>query len=206
MGVTLGVAGPHAYAEETQSTVHEMIGSDIPGGWDFQIKDTPLINITLEESWHYQLLGQRDRLSLEAIPMAGFGIGNALTFAHAGMQVRLGWNIPFDFGENLIRTGTSKVAYNDAQTATRINLSQWSGYLFGGVDSQMVVYEVTLDKRRYDYPYDISGKPFRYNVGGGIGLSYGRYGFSFAQIYRSKTYQTQKSGQKYGMIRVSVAF
>lgn len=205
-GFVLGIAGPHSYAEKTQTEIHELIGSNIPGGWDHQIRDTPFVNFSYENSWHYPLLGRPRKLSMEAIPMAGFGIGNAFTFAHTGFQVRLGWNIPFDFGENLIRTGVSKVAYNDSQTSGNPDSSPWSGYVFAGADGQMVVYDLTLDKNRCDYPYSVKSRPFRYTVGSGIGIRYGRYGLRFAHVYGSSSIKGQHNGQAYGTLHLSMAY
>lgn len=206
VGVTLGMAGPHSYAEETQTTIHELIGSNIPGGWDYQIRDTAFLNLSIENSWHYLLFGHPNWFSLEVLPMAGVGLGNAFTFMHTGLQVRAGWNIPNDFGENLIRTGVSKVAYNDTNTSKQEGVSRFSCYLFAGADGQMVAYDLMLDKNRYDYPYTIKSEPLRHTTGWGIGATYGRFGLSFAHVYRSKEYKAQRSGQTYGTLRLSVAY
>ncbi len=206
VGVTLGIAGPHSYAEETQTTIHEVIGSNIPGGWDYQIRDTAFLNLSIENTWHYLLLGHPNRFGLELLPMAGIGLGNAFTFAHTGLQVRVGWNIPHDFGENLIRTGVSKVAYNDINFSEQEGASKFSCYLFAGADGQMVLYDLMLDKDRYDYPYTIESEPLRHTTGVGIGITYGRFGLSFAHIYSSKAYKEQPNGQTYGTLRLSVAY
>jgi len=42
--ITAGVAGPPSLAEQTQKTVHKLIGSPDPKGWDHQLDTEPVIN------------------------------------------------------------------------------------------------------------------------------------------------------------------
>lgn len=40
----LGMIGPAALGEQTQTTIHKITGSDLPLGWENQIKNAPIIN------------------------------------------------------------------------------------------------------------------------------------------------------------------
>ena len=40
----LGMIGPAALGEETQTFIHKLTGSDLPLGWQFQIPNSPIIN------------------------------------------------------------------------------------------------------------------------------------------------------------------
>lgn len=42
----LGVVGPASGAESTQREYHELIGADEPKGWDTQLPDEPIVNIS----------------------------------------------------------------------------------------------------------------------------------------------------------------
>ena len=40
----LGVIGPYAFGKEIQSGIHSLINNTLPIGWEFQIKNAPIIN------------------------------------------------------------------------------------------------------------------------------------------------------------------
>jgi len=103
----MGIVGPHSYAEDTQKSVHKWLGQDTPHGWDHQVDDELIFNLGLERRlrWgpHYKPSG----FGMEWIPSMGMGLSNAITHVHSGLQLRMGWNLPQDFGENIIRLGIS---------------------------------------------------------------------------------------------------
>ncbi|MCJ8292502.1 MAG: lipid A deacylase LpxR family protein [Crocinitomicaceae bacterium] len=43
----IGVIGEAAFGEETQTGIHRITGSDLPLGWQHQIKNAPIVNYTL---------------------------------------------------------------------------------------------------------------------------------------------------------------
>ncbi|MEJ2764897.1 lipid A deacylase LpxR family protein [Photobacterium sp. MCCC 1A19761] len=46
--VMLGTLGPHARAEQGQTLIHELIGSDKPMGWDYQVDNQLVLNLTYQ--------------------------------------------------------------------------------------------------------------------------------------------------------------
>ncbi|UXI04044.1 lipid A deacylase LpxR family protein [Photobacterium sp. TY1-4] len=46
--VMLGTLGPHARAEQGQTLIHELIGSDKPMGWDYQVDNPLVLNLTYQ--------------------------------------------------------------------------------------------------------------------------------------------------------------
>ncbi|MCO7224290.1 lipid A deacylase LpxR family protein [Pleionea sp. CnH1-48] len=47
----LGVVGPISGAELTQRLVHEITGSETPQGWDYQLKNEPIVNLSRARFW-----------------------------------------------------------------------------------------------------------------------------------------------------------
>lgn len=45
--VEIGVIGQAALGEQTQTGIHRIVGSDLPLGWQHQIKNAPIVNYTL---------------------------------------------------------------------------------------------------------------------------------------------------------------
>jgi len=99
----IGIVGRHSYAEDCQTEFHEWIGSEIGNGWDNQLHDEPILNLYFERKWKILQIRSSEGFGFDCIPYAGLAAGNAYTGANLGGQVRFGWNIPNDFGTNLIR-------------------------------------------------------------------------------------------------------
>ena len=98
-----GVVGPWSLAEETQSEVHRLIGNDQSQGWDYQLENEPIFNFAYEYRHKFHLAGDRNKWSLQALPLAGGWLGNMLIQGQAGGLLRFGYNVPDDFGPTLVR-------------------------------------------------------------------------------------------------------
>ena len=98
-----GVVGPYSFAEETQREVHRLGGSAIPQGWDYQLETEPIFNMVYEHRRRYDLFQTESGFGFQVIPMAGAMLGNVLIQGQAGAQLRLGYNLPDDFGTTLMR-------------------------------------------------------------------------------------------------------
>jgi hypothetical protein len=99
----MGVVGPSSLAEQTQKIVHDLLASKRPEGWDSQLHDEFGINFIYQHKWKFTVFGDNDGdMTLQAIPQAGFTVGNLNRNVNADITMRLGWNIPSDFGPGRI--------------------------------------------------------------------------------------------------------
>jgi len=80
-----GVVGPWSLAEETQDAVHDLRGIDKAQGWDYQLENEPIFNLAYEYRHKFQLAGDRERWSVQAIPLAGGWLGNMLIQGRRGV-------------------------------------------------------------------------------------------------------------------------
>lgn len=85
LGVQIGVVGPASQAEVVQKFIHKVFGFYKPGGWQYQIKNDPEINITAE---YNRLIA---RVLWADISLASYAnLGNGFTGAGAGPLIRVG--------------------------------------------------------------------------------------------------------------------
>jgi lipid A 3-O-deacylase len=105
--LTLGVIGPLALAEEAQNLVHDVIGVDQFQGWDNQLGNEPALQMALDRKFKaYRGTGAiTPGFSADTIRRLGLQLGNIETSAMVGIEGRVGWNIPNDFGTYPIRPG-----------------------------------------------------------------------------------------------------
>ena len=131
--LSLGMIGPVAFGEEMQTTIHEITESQIPLGWDNQIKNDLVLNyeIGLEK----ELLRVKDLFSLQA--QSNVAIGTLFTGAALGINISAGIvNSPFEIGKNI--KGFKLYAYANPT----VNLIGYNATLQGGLFNNTSPYTI----------------------------------------------------------------
>ena len=105
--ITLGVIGPLALAQPAQDLIHDVIGAERFQGWDNQLRNEPAVQMALDRKFKtYQGAGAiQPGFSADYIRSLGLQLGNIETSGTVGIEGRIGWNIPNDFGTYPIRPG-----------------------------------------------------------------------------------------------------
>ncbi len=203
----LGIVGRHSYAEDCQEEVHKWISSAEPRGWSHQLHDEPVLNIYFERKWRALRAGSSNGLGFDCIPHMGIAVGNAYTGANLGGQVRLGWNIPNDFGTYLIRPGSdSNAPVDDADPRFFQPFRRFGIHLFFAVDGNAVARNIFLDGNTFRDSHSIDKKPFVADLIGGIGMIIHRFKITYSYVHRTKEFDTQREDQNFGAISVSFTF
>jgi lipid A 3-O-deacylase len=92
--VTVGVTGPPALGEVTQSLVHAVAPYyNRPINWDTQLPFEPGIVLAWDHTERVLAIGEGRRFGADVEPHAGASLGNILTEARAGMLVRTGFRM-----------------------------------------------------------------------------------------------------------------
>ncbi len=205
--INLGILGPHSYAEDIQRTWHEWIDSTDPKGWDHQLKDEPILNVFFERKWRLLRSPLGHGFAYDLIPHLGFSLGNALTGANFGGQVRFGWNLPRDFGTFLIRPGSDANAPEDESDPRFYPRSHRFGiHVFTGLDARAVARNVLLDGNTFRDSHRVDKKPFVAHFIVGVGMIIQRCKISYAYVYQTKEYDTQREAQQYGSVTISFSY
>jgi len=95
--ITAGVVGPPSLAEQTQKTVHKLIDSTDPKGWDHQLKTEPVINLNYMRKKKIWRWGNPAGLSFDTAIDGNVGLGNLFTQVSAALEMRFGHNMPRGF-------------------------------------------------------------------------------------------------------------
>ena len=203
----LGIVGPHSYAEETQKKVHELCNNDIFNGWDNQLKDEPVLGVFYDRKWKLRQSKISSGFSYDLIPHMGAGLGNALIYAHAGAGLRFGWNLPNDFGTFTIRPGSDTNAAIDETDARFFRGGPGFGiHLFVAVDGHAVLRNIFLDGNTFRDSHSVDKEPFVGNYMVGVGLMLSRFKMSFAHVYQTKEFKTQKNEHSFTAITLSFSY
>lgn len=206
MEIQLGMVGPASFAEQTQKLVHELIGSQRPNGWDNQINNEPGLAIIYERKWRLLHGGNVGKLGFDVIPHLGGALGNVYTYANAGMEARLGWNIPRDFGTSLIRPAGDSNAPLNAQDP-RVSCDQRFGlYVFAAADGRAVLHNIFLDGNTFTDSHSVDKKYFVADIGAGVGLIIHRFKLCYTHVLRTKEFEGQEDDQVFVSITLSFTY
>ncbi len=208
LSLQAGIVGPSSAAEDTQKAVHEWINTDIPQGWDFQLKDEPGVNVVYERRYRLVARTLWESIGFDFIPHGGFSLGNVQTYANLGGAVRLGLNLPSDFGVGLARGGSMGASPID-DLDPRINPDRdFSVFLFAGADGRAVGRDVFLDGNTWkDGGPSVDKERFVADVLAGVGVIAGRWQLTGTFVHRTKEFETQPDPwSRFGSLTLSVAF
>ena len=105
----LGIVGPSARGEQVQNSFHDLIGVDRAYGWEHELHDEFGYALVYERKWRKLLEHQGTGFGVDFTPYAGGSLGNVGTYLSLGGTLRIGQNLPNDFGAPRIRP--SSVSY-----------------------------------------------------------------------------------------------
>ncbi len=206
VAIQAGIVGPKSFAEDTQRIVHEWLNESVPQGWDSQLKNEPGINLIAERKWRLYGRTLGDTLGFDFIPHAGVSLGNVQTYANAGGLVRLGFNLPSDFGVDLIRGGGAVNAPVDDEDP-RVSLKRnWSFFVFGGVDGRAVARDIFLDGNTFRDSPSVDKKNFVGDAYYGIGVILGTWQLTYTEAVRTIEFRGQDEKSFFGSVTLSKAF
>jgi hypothetical protein len=205
--INLGIVGPNSYAEQIQKTVHEWVGSPRPLGWQNQLKNEPVLNLYYERKWRFKQLFWGRGWGVDLIPHLGGAAGNAYTGINLGSQVRFGWHLPNDFGTFVIRPGSDTNAPMD-ENDPRFNepFYRLGLHFFAGIDGRCVLRNILLDGNTFRSSHSVDKKPLVANFVLGAGIILYRFKISYARVFQTEEFYTQKEEQSYGSITISFSY
>ncbi|MEY4940769.1 MAG: hypothetical protein RIQ93_2504 [Verrucomicrobiota bacterium] len=206
LSVQLGIIGPHSYAQQVQNEVHRLIRVGQVRGWDYQLKDEFGMNVVVERKWRLYAGSLLNLVGADLVPHVGLGLGNVQTYANAGATVRAGFQLPSDFGVQLIRPGGSgSTPANDLDP--RVSLTHnFSVFVFGAADGRAVARDIFLDGNTFHGGPRVDRKNFVADLSYGVGMIAGRFQVTFTQAYRTREFQLQHGRYtSFGSLTLSVA-
>jgi len=204
MEVQLGLVGPLSFAEQAQTLVHELRGFAKPEGWSHQLKTEPGIALVYERKWR-TVLPPRHGLGFDLISHAGGALGNIQTYANAGLEARIGWNLPADFGNSLIRPGGDTNAPVDASDPRR-RRHGFGFHLFASVDGRAVARDIFLDGNTFASSHRVDKRNLVADLAAGASLIAGRFKLSFAKVLRTREFRGQAANHRFGSVTLSYTY
>ncbi len=194
--LSLGIVGPEALGEEAQDFVHSVRLIDKFKGWDNQLKTEPGLLIAYERRWRFAKpwhLG--DTLQWDFVPHAGGSVGNVLTHLGLGGAVRVGVNLPDDFGPPALIHGAS--------TVDRLNEDGIGAYVFATAEGRYVAHNIFLDGNTWRAGHSVDRVPWVGRFTLGVALEYGRFRIAYTNAVVTEEFEGQQRYSRFGAISTS---
>ncbi|MET4807424.1 lipid A deacylase LpxR family protein [Limibacillus sp. MBR-115] len=196
----LGVVGPYSLGDETQTFVHELVGAGEPKGWGNQIKNEPAILVAYQQKWrfHKALLPDWD-IGVDVMPHVTGAAGNVHTFAGGGATLRLGADLPGDFGPLFNRPGEVGATLFRPQRG-------FSWYLYAGTEGRYVLRNIFLDGNTFRDSHSVDKKPFVADLQMGLALEFQQVRLSYSFVLRSPEFDEQEESDRFGSLNLTFKF
>lgn len=193
IGGTVGIIGPHSYAEQSQNNVHRFINIPTAKGWDNQVHDELGLMLTLQREKAFPLTS-----NLDLVTLGGANLGNIFTQGYLGANFRVGPNLP-DFFINSVDIIYPRLPSRDSS-------KEWVYYAFGGPYVRAVLWNFSLDGNMFRDSASIDSTPLVAEGRLGFAVEYANYRGAYTYIMQTSEFEGQPSGNSFGQINLSYIF
>ncbi len=207
--LNLGVVGPASGAQETQRFVHDLRGFPHPQGWNNQLHNEFAAMLTYEHTWRYTLRkSNRVGLNADFLPFVGAKAGNVRTEANGGVELRVGLNLPDDFGTGTIASDTTTSTPVEGDLAVRRAKAFDLGfYVFARGEGRLVAHDIFLDGNTFGNSISVHRNIAVADLSLGAAVTWKNTSLTYAFVHRTKEYASEAgNGQNFGSVTLSVAF
>ena len=204
LSLQVGVVGPASGMEQLQRYIHEQTDSEIAQGWDNQLNNELGIQLAYQHKWRYvpeTFFG----IESSIVPYLSGEFGNIAIKAHTGAMLRMGWNVPEDFGSSTIdEAGENGIPVRRKCLYTR--QKRWSFNLYFAGGGSAVARDIFLDGNTFSESHSVEKNHLE--AYGSFGLS-GRYknlSVDYIKTYHSEQFDNGNTAHSIGSIIVSYIF
>jgi hypothetical protein len=188
--LNVGIIGPSALGGEIQTFIHKLVGQEEPNGWDEQLNDEFAIDVTWLRRGRADGLPFKRTENFDSFLEYGFTGGSVHRNANLGLMLRLGPNLPNDFGPGRLE---------QPRCATGpIGEKQTYFYLFGRANAKFVQYDRFLT--------GLDTRPVVGQLQLGAVWRYKSFEISYTQTFLTHEYEEQVGENSYGSLNASVYF
>ena len=199
LALGLGVVGPSALGDQVQNGFHDLIDQNPKRGWNTQLHDEPLIEITSARSWRLPT-GAVGAVATDAVPEITAAVGNLRIYAQTGVIFRLGQGLDSDYGAPRLLPGQTGT---DVFRPTR----PFGWYVFAGADAQAVGYDITLNGNTWQDSRSVKLVPAVAELEGGFAVMTAGLRLTYTHVMQTLEYAHQRGGlHQFGSLALSLRF
>ena len=201
-----GMIGPASLADKTQIEYHKLIDVQVPEGWENQLHNEPGVVLYYERKWrnlweaNISSLPVLDELAFDLTPHLGGALGNVYTYGAGGVTLRIGEDLPDDYGPPRLRPALPGSDY--------FRPDDWFGwYFFAGFEGRAVLRNIFLDGNTFRDSHSVDKYPLVGDLQAGLAVMLGeRVRLAYTHLWRTKEFREQDAPDQFGTLSLSVRF
>jgi hypothetical protein len=182
----LGVVGPASLAYSTQYWFHGLINVGEPEGWGHELHNEPGIALRFNRSCILWQTDPSEEFQAQFIPHLGANLGNIDTSANLGAILRVGYQIPDDFGKRV--------------------RPHWGWYVFGGPEANAVARNEFLAGNVLGSSHHVQENPAFVRLQVGIVIELKNVELGYTYNYLTPQFEKQTQYDAYGSLNFTYRF
>jgi hypothetical protein len=175
--LALGLVGPSTLGEEVQTEWHRFWELQPVGGWSDQLKDEPVLLLAGRHDWRVAHGAVSTAQEADALAHADWSLGNLRTGLDLGGTLRLGKDLPRDFGLRSLAT------------------TEGGGHLFLTGNLRVVGRDLFLDGNTWKDGPSVEAEALVAEAGLGFSVQLGPVRVRLARTLRDEEFEGQRGSR-----------
>lgn len=196
LSLTLGIVGPASGAEYVQKSIHALIGSKEPMGWDHQLSNEVVFRVEAKRLWR-SLVVPLGETEADIVTGVNAGVGNLLSDANVGISFRWGQQLQSSF---------SSSSPFVVQKMNGLAPSPKGWYIFANLSGSYVLNDIFINGNTFEDSHSVALTHWQAGVAIGAQLNISQWNFIYSMIYTTDQYETQTEDTRFGTLSVTYNF
>jgi hypothetical protein len=202
--IDLGVVGRAALGQAVQNGFHRIFfANEQVNGWHNQLKSEPGLLISYDHKWRALAQTNIWGLGADVTPDVGFDLGNVQIDGSVGGMIRIGRDLPSDYGPPRIRPGLSGSNFFLSDEDSQRDFG-W--YLFAGAEGRGVVHDIFLDGNSFATSQSVPKKTWVADFQAGAAIIVYGIRLTATEVIRTEEFHGQHGPDEFGSISASFNF
>lgn len=195
--VGIGIVGPAAMGKQIQKGIHRAIDTDMPTGWETQLKNEPTLLLGYDRFRRIVDWSKPEQIGMDVSMLGGMTLGNAHTHATIGSFARFGHNLSNDYGPPRITPAvTGSAFFTPDETA--------SWYFFIGSEGRAVGRDLFIEGNTFGGRDGVDARRLVGELFGGFVYTKGQFRVTYTHVWRNREFEGQLAAQDYGAFSMSM--
>lgn len=197
LSLSIGVIGPVSLAEQGQSIIHTVTGSDQPEGWDTQLENELVGRVEARRVWKLARSAEREH-QWDVLGIGGLGLGTLQSGVGAGIAVRWGSNLDYSH---------STFSLEADRQVNALAIRESSGfYAYLGAKAGVVFNDVLVQGNTFTDSHSADLEHAQNQLSAGLVWSMGKLAYVFQLSTFSSPIESIDKREKYGALSVTFRY
>ena len=195
LSLTLGVVGPLSGAEQAQKWVHDITGADEPKGWDNQIGNEPVFQVSAERLLRLAKFHTDKTVGMDVIGTGNGAVGTIESYLAVGLGARLGRGLDRSFPTASFLPGRQVNPLAGSVTGG------W--YVFAGVQGRFVANDIGINGNTFKDSHSVPLEHWQAAASGGVAFGFKRWAFLLSAVVATDRYEGQPDSTRFGSLSIT---